>query len=200
MPLMRFLRLSGATLAAVVGAYAIALAATATYSIGTSTGPEGALQLFGLTSGSVTVKVPNVAGSNTITVPAVSDTLAVLGTSQSFTAGQAVTPDTATQCGTQSAAGTMTPNFALANSCVATFGAGNLTIANPTNVKAGQSWVLSLQQDGVGSRTVTWGTSYKWAGATAPTLSTTASAIDIISCWATDSTHINCALAVKGAS
>lgn len=126
--------------------------------------------------------------------------VAALAVSQSFTAGQAVTPDTATQCGTQSAAGTMTPNLALSNSCVATFGAGNLTIANPTNVKAGQSWVLSLIQDGTGSRTVTWGSNFKWASATAPTLSTAASAKDVISCFADTTTTINCTLAVKGAS
>jgi hypothetical protein len=120
-----------------------------------------------------------------------------LSVSQSFTAGQAVTP---TAGGTQSAGGTLTPNFALSNSVTATFGAGNLTIANPTNVKAGQQYVIALTQDGTGSRTVTWGTNYKWQGGTAPTLSTAANAKDIISCWADTTTTINCTLAVKGAA
>jgi hypothetical protein len=123
--------------------------------------------------------------------------LAFLNVNQSFTKGQAVTPTTG---GTQSAGGTLTPDFSLANSVTATFGAGNLTIANPTNVKAGQQYVLSLTQDGTGSRTVTWGANYKWQGGTAPTLSTAASAKDIISCWADTTTTINCTLAVKGAS
>ena len=125
---------------------------------------------------------------------------AVINASQSFTAGQAVTPTTASPCGTQSAAGTMTVDFSTSNSCLATFGAGNLTIANPSNIKAGQTYTFVLTQDGVGSRTVTWGTDFKWAGATAPTLSTTASAVDVISCLAYDTTHLACTLAVKGAS
>jgi hypothetical protein len=39
---------------------------------------------------------------------------------------------------------------------------------------------LKVQQDGVGSRTVTWPPSVKWASGTAPTLTTTADGIDII--------------------
>ena len=120
-----------------------------------------------------------------------------LNVSQSWTAGQAVTPTTG---GTQSAGGTFTPDFSTSNSVTLTFGAGNLTIANPTNIKAGESYVIALTQDGVGSRTVTWGANFKWAGGTAPTLSTTASAKDIISCWTDTTTTINCVLAVKGAA
>lgn len=117
-----------------------------------------------------------------------------------FTAGQAVTPDSSASCGTQSAGGTMTPNFANSNSCLATFGAGNLTIANPSNIHAGQSYVIVLTQDGVGSRTVTsWGSDYKFAGATAPTLSTGASAKDLISCFADTTTTVNCTLAIGNA-
>jgi hypothetical protein len=122
---------------------------------------------------------------------------ALLSGNNAWTAGQAVTPTTG---GTQSPAGTFTPDFSLSNSVTLTFGAGNLTIANPTGVKAGQSYVIALTQDATGSRTVTWGTNYKWAGGTAPTLSTAASAKDIISCWADTTTTINCTLAVKGAA
>lgn len=42
------------------------------------------------------------------------------------------------------------------------------------------AFTLILRQDGTGSRTVTWPASVVWAGGTAPTLSTAASAIDII--------------------
>lgn len=41
-------------------------------------------------------------------------------------------------------------------------------------------YVLILTQDGTGSRTVTWPTAVKWAGGTAPTLSTGASTSDVI--------------------
>lgn len=39
---------------------------------------------------------------------------------------------------------------------------------------------LKLVQDGTGSRLVTWPSAVKWAGGTAPTLSTGAAAVDII--------------------
>jgi hypothetical protein len=129
-----------------------------------------------------------------VTVPA---NTAKLDVNQSFTKGQAVTPVTG---GAQSAGGTYTADFANSNSVTLTFGAGNLTIANPSNVKAGQSYVIALTQDGTGGRTVTWGSNFKWASATAPTLSTGASAKDIISCFADTTTTINCTLAVKGVS
>lgn len=47
----------------------------------------------------------------------------------------------------------------------------------PTNL------VLFLKQDGAGTNTVTWPASVKWAGGTAPTISSGASAEDIISCY-----------------
>lgn len=40
--------------------------------------------------------------------------------------------------------------------------------------------VLRLAQDATGSRTVTWPAAVKWSGGTAPTLTTTASRVDII--------------------
>lgn len=52
-----------------------------------------------------------------------------------------------------------------------------LTFTNPTN---GQTTTLVIIQDATGSRTITWPT-IKWVGATAPTLSTAASNIDIVS-------------------
>lgn len=54
---------------------------------------------------------------------------------------------------------------------------GNRTLAL-SNVKVGQFFVIDLVQDGTGSRTVTWFTTIKWAGGSAPTLTTTASKID----------------------
>lgn len=43
------------------------------------------------------------------------------------------------------------------------------------------SLILKLVQDGTGSRTVTWPAAVHWSGGTAPTLTTTASKVDIIS-------------------
>lgn len=54
------------------------------------------------------------------------------------------------------------------------------TLSNP---QAGHTYVLRLVQDGTGSRTVTWPAAVKWEGGTAPTLSTAASAIDLVTLY-----------------
>jgi hypothetical protein len=58
--------------------------------------------------------------------------------------------------------------------------AGNRTIDNPTNCVPGQTGSIFVIQDGTGSRTLSFGTNYKFPGGTAPTLSTGASACDRI--------------------
>lgn len=59
---------------------------------------------------------------------------------------------------------------------------GNATITMPTAV-SGKSFIMFLKQDATGSRTVTWST-VKWAGGTAPTITSTASRMDIFSFFA----------------
>lgn len=56
--------------------------------------------------------------------------------------------------------------------------AGNRTLDNPTNCTAGQSGSVFIVQDGTGSRTLSWGSYWDFAGGTAPTLTTTAAAVD----------------------
>lgn len=119
--------------------------------------------------------------------------LAYLATSQSFTKGQAVT---VVADGTQSAGGTLTMDFSAGNYHSATFGAGNLTIANPSNIKSGECGFLALTQDATGSRTATWGTDWKWAGGTAPTLTTAANAVDLITWCAADTSTLAAQLAI----
>jgi hypothetical protein len=53
---------------------------------------------------------------------------------------------------------------------------GTITLVNAT---AGV-YVFIIRQDNVGSRTITWPSNVKWADASAPTLTTTANAWDII--------------------
>jgi len=57
---------------------------------------------------------------------------------------------------------------------------GNRTLNAPTNQQAGAFYSLTIIQDGTGSRTLTFNSAYKFTGATAPTLTTTASAKDVI--------------------
>jgi len=54
------------------------------------------------------------------------------------------------------------------------------TFSNPPASGTSGSFTLFLNQDGTGSRTATWPGSVKWAGGTAPTLTTTASRTDIL--------------------
>jgi len=76
--------------------------------------------------------------------------------------------------------GTTTINWGSGNKMHFTFGAANETFTFTAPSKPG-NFLLKMVQDGTGSRTATWPATVKWAGGTAPTLTTTASAIDIIS-------------------
>ena len=57
---------------------------------------------------------------------------------------------------------------------------GNVTLANPTTEQVGQSGVITFIQDSEGSRTLTLGSQYKTAGGADITLSTAASAVDVV--------------------
>jgi len=73
--------------------------------------------------------------------------------------------------------GTTTIDWRLGNKFKFTFGAQNetFTFIAPTNPC---TLMLTLIQDGTGSRTVTWPATVKWPSGTAPTLTTTANARD----------------------
>lgn len=57
---------------------------------------------------------------------------------------------------------------------------GNRTLANPTNLKDGVILNWRIKQDGAGSRTLNYGSKFKWAAGATPTLSTAASSVDRI--------------------
>jgi hypothetical protein len=86
---------------------------------------------------------------------------------------------------------TITPDLADSNNFSVTLG-GSRTLANPSNIVAGQSGSFFITQDGTGSRTLAYGSYYDFAGGTAPTLSTTASAVDRIDYVVRTSTSIHC--------
>ena len=111
-------------------------------------------------------------------------TNAVTDAAQTFSAAQRGTITTLTD------GATVTPDFAASNNYTLTLG-GNRTIANPTNLTAGQSGSIFLVQDGTGSRTASWGSYWDFAGGTAPTLTTTASAVDRIDYVVRSSTSIH---------
>ena len=92
---------------------------------------------------------------------------------QTFTAAQRGEITTLTD------AATVAVDFADSNNFTVTLG-GNRTLGNPTNQVAGQSGSLFVVQDGTGSRTLAYSSDWEFAGGTAPTLSTAASAVDRI--------------------
>ena len=57
---------------------------------------------------------------------------------------------------------------------------GARTLGNPTNVVEGQTGFIEVIQDGTGSRTLSYSSNYRFVGGTAPTLTTTASAKDVL--------------------
>ncbi len=84
---------------------------------------------------------------------------------------------------------TITPDFAAGNNFSVTLG-GNRTMANPTNLVAGQSGIIVITQDATGSRTLAFGSYWKFATGTAPTLTTTAAAVDVLAYYVESSTRI----------
>ena len=69
--------------------------------------------------------------------------------------------------------------------------AHSTTFENPSNMNVGQTGSIIITQDGTGSRTASFGSYWKFAGATAPTLTTTASAVDRIDYIIVSSTLIH---------
>lgn len=112
---------------------------------------------------------------------------AALAVAQSFSAAQRGTVSALTD------GATITPDFAVANNFSLTIG-GNRTLANPSNLTAGQSGVIVITQDGTGSRTLAYGSYFKFSNGTAPSLTTTASAVDVLAYYCESSTRITARL------
>lgn len=91
-----------------------------------------------------------------------------------YTKAQGVTPVALTDASTVATDASLSNNFTL------TIG-GNRTLGNPTNLVAGHVYNWVITQDGTGSRTLAYGSAFKWPGGTAPVLSTSAGAVDLIS-------------------
>lgn len=113
--------------------------------------------------------------------------VAVTDAAQSFTAQQRGTISALTD------GATITPDFAVANNFSVTL-AGSRTLANPSNLTAGASGCIWITQDGTGSRTLAYGSQWDFTGGTAPTLTTTAAAVDCLVYSVQSSTKITATL------
>jgi hypothetical protein len=111
------------------------------------------------------------AGTSAVTTATAGTDYAGIDTAQTFTKGQRGEITALTD------GATITPDFADSNNFSVTLG-GNRTLANPSNLVAGQSGSIFITQDGTGSRTLAYGSYWDFAGGTAPVLSTAASSVD----------------------
>lgn len=87
---------------------------------------------------------------------------------------------------------TITPDFNAGLNFSLTLG-HNATLANPSNAQVGDSGVITITQDGTGSRTLAYGTNWKFPSG-APTLSTAAGTIDCLVYYISASGVILCNL------
>ena len=95
----------------------------------------------------------------------------------------------------------ITPDFGASANFAVTL-TDNRTLANPFNLVAGQSGSIFVTQDGTGSRTLSFGAKFHFVGGTAPTMTTTASAVDRVDyiVKSTDVIHAVVSLDVKATS
>jgi hypothetical protein len=66
---------------------------------------------------------------------------------------------------------------------------GNITTMTFSNARAGKSGTIRFIQDGSGNHTTVWNSALKWGSGSAPTLSTSASAVDVLSYFCISSTY-----------
>ena len=99
--------------------------------------------------------------------------VANLKTAQEFTATQNFNATTLSDASTISW-------DASANQVTSVTLGGNRTLGAASNQIDGGVYVISIIQDGTGSRTVTFNSNYKFVGGSAPTLTTDASARDVL--------------------
>src|SRR6266403_1286106 len=135
---------------------------------------------------SITIGVTNVAGGATTNI--LYNNAGKVGEYEIATAAQylAGTPNKIVQAGVIYQAETTTTYGTTTTFDFSTFIntkvtlTGNITTQTLTNVMEGKAGMITFIQDGTGSRTTVWNSAFKFAGGLTPTLSTTASAIDVL--------------------
>lgn len=121
----------------------------------------------------VTLIGPSATADVTVTLPNAATTLAGLAVAQEYTASQ--------NFDEQSLSDGTNIDWNLQTQQVATVTlGGNRTFNAPSNHAAGLVCILTIVQDGTGSRTATFNSAFKFTRGSAPTLTTTASARDVL--------------------
>lgn len=146
-----------------------------------------------LTIANDAVTTAKILNANVTAAKVLTSEVAVLGTAQQYTRTHNFTATALTD------GATVAWDLSQNQVAVVTL-SGNRAMGNPTNIVAGAVYILIVKQDGTGGRTLSFpfgtsgagNTGYRFAGATsasgAPTLSTAANKIDILTFVATTST------------
>lgn len=159
---------------------------------GNVTGPgsstSGHIATFNNSGGTLLADGGALGTSATVNTGTSGATVALNNGRNSWSAGQVGVPVTVSI-----STATFTPDLSAGNNFAITLVHASCpcTLANPTNIMAGQSGLIVVNQSATGSDTITsYGGDWKWPGGVAPTLSTGASALDVFSYYVVDSTHI----------
>ena len=143
-------------------------------------GTGGSLVFEGATADAneTTLAVTDPTADRTITMPDATGTMTLLERAQTFTKAQR---GSISAIAVAAGDTTKTLDFSTANNFALTLAnTASCQLANPSNLVAGQSGVIFVQQDATGSRLLTYGSYWDFPGGTPPTLTTTASAVDLI--------------------
>ena len=125
-----------------------------------------------------TLAVTDPTADRTFTLPDATTTAAGLAVAQTFTKAQRGSISAVSIAASDT---TKQLDFATANNFALTLAnTASCTLSNPSNLTAGQSGSIFVNQDSTGGRLLAYGSAWDFAGGTAPTLSTAASAVDRI--------------------
>ena len=133
--------------------------------------------------------------STTMTFPATSANVAALNLVGAFTKSQSATPVALTSSSNSTAVDlSLSNNFSQALT-------ENTTLANPSNPVAGTSGQIAITQNASAAKTLSYGSQWiEAATGSAPTVSTTLSAQNLLSYYVFDTTHIYYVLNKHGVS
>jgi hypothetical protein len=161
-----------------------ATAATARTNLGLGSIATQAASNVAITGGAVN---GTTVGASTPSTGAFT-TLSATGTA-TFSGAMSATANAYMQIDALTDASTIAVDMSVGNNFSVTLG-GNRTLGNPTNLTAGQSGVIFITQDGTGSRTLAYSSYWDFPSQTAPTLTTTANAVDVLIYTVRSSTSI----------
>lgn len=153
---------------------------------------DGMLKLSGATSGASTLKAPAVASTYVHTLPAATGTLPILELAQTFTKTQTAAVTALTSTGASIAV-----DLSLSNNFSHTM-TENTTLAAPSNAVAGTSGQIAFTQHASAAKTLAFNSVWVSTDGSTPVISTTVGAVNVLTFYVVDSTHVWYALNKAG--